>query len=116
MKEEPDVARRALVDDPDAAKEGVTAEVDAVVEVHADLQLTMAQRHVGHQRVVEVDDFPRPARVVEPGEATIDPDADAARAAAGVILLAHPGVIDVAQVVVVVEIDQQGSIADGKVA
>ena len=69
-----------------------------------------------HQGVGHVDLPARPARVAEPAEATVHPNPNPAGFAAGVVFLADPGVIDVAQLVVPVEVDQQGAVSDRQVA
>src|SRR5438309_4935074 len=68
------------------------------------------------QGIRHVDLPARPARVTEPAEATVHPNPDPAGFAAGVVFLADPGVRDVAQLVVQVEVDLQGAVSDRQVA
>jgi hypothetical protein len=52
----------------------------------------------------------------DPREAAVDPHAEAAREAAGVVLLADVRVVDVADLVLRVEVDEEAAVADGNVS
>src|SRR5205823_1709335 len=116
MKEEADLALRALVENPNPPEERIAAQVDGVVEGELDLQVTVLERDVGDQRVRQVNEVARPAGIIEPGKPAIDPNAEPAGSTAGVILLADPRVIDVAQLVIAIEVDQQAPVPDRQVA
>ena len=116
VKEEADLALGPLVEHPDAAQQQVAAQVDGIVEGQADQQVGVAQRDVRYQRVRHVHEIARPGGVVQPGEPSIHPDPETAGFAVGVVLLADPRIIDVAQLVIPVERHQQGSVANRQVA
>src|SRR2546430_16077418 len=80
-------------------------EVQVAVEVHGVAAMerytepTVPQMRVAYQRFMFVVDGALPARLVDPGELAVDPEAEAARFADGVVLETDVGIEDVPQLV-----------------
>src|SRR5204862_7772059 len=105
MKEQSNLTLRPLVDDAHPPDQDIPTEVDGVVEGEREREIRVPERHVRDQRVRQVHEVPRPAMVVEPGEPSVHPEAKPVELAAGGALLTAPSVIDVAQLVLAIEID-----------
>ena len=105
---------QVLHDDP--AHEDRTVEVHRVGADQLHAQPRVPKPDVGDQRVVGVVQVARPLVVADPGKLTVHADAKSAGTPAGLVFRADPRVVDVAHAVARVEIDEQRSIAQGKVA
>src|SRR5204862_7844139 len=70
---------------------------------------------IGGEGVIDIALIDCPA-VGEPGEVAVEPDAEAEGVTCGLILLADVREVDVAELVAIVEVDEQVSVADGDVA
>jgi hypothetical protein len=93
-------------------------EVDVPVEVHgvpatkSQAERRVVQGRVTDERLVLVLDVDLPAVVSDPAELSVDPDAESARSADGVVLLSDVGVVDVAQLIARVERDEEIAVAE----
>jgi hypothetical protein len=113
------VTREVL--DLDLADQDRAVEVHDVVAVQRQAQVAVVEADGGRERVAEVALADLPAGVGGPeelglalaGEVTVD--AEPAGAGAGVVLLTDVGEVDVANLVLVVEGDEQAPVADGDV-
>ena len=100
----------------DAAHEHVAIEVDRVVDDHVQLQRIGMRLDARDQRIAVVVEPLLPRRIADPGELAVAPDAEKRDVAGGLVVLPDMRVVDVADVVLMIEIDHEVAVADGKVA
>src|SRR5206468_5915194 len=93
-------------------------EVDVAVEVHriaatkAQPERLVVRRRIADECLVLVLDMAFPVVAADPAELAVDPDAEPARRADGVVLLSDVRVIDVAELVARVERDEEVAVAE----
>src|SRR3954454_24953042 len=68
------------------------------------------------ERIVLVVEPLLPRRIADPRELAVAPDAEKRDVAGGLVVLTDMRVIDVAEVVLMIEVDHEIAVADGKVA
>ena len=89
--------------------------IDAVVAVQFKLQFGVAAVHIGNERIGQIFAFDLPA-IPYPFHYAVGPDAETHLVAGGVVGHADMRKIKIAHVVVAVEIDQHGAIANGNIS
>ena len=100
-----------LVVDDDLAQVEVLVKVHRVVADQPQGQVRMMQRDLSDQGFVGVVEGALPASVVHPAELSVHPHAKAGGVPNRVVLLAHVWPIQVAQLIGLVEVDQQRTIS-----
>ena len=97
-------------------------QVNRTVEVHRvranqlNAQARVLEPDIRDEGVLRIVQVTRPLVVADPRKLTVHANAEPASAAAGLILGAHPRVVDVAHAVARVEVDEERSVAQGEVA
>ena len=105
------------VDDAHPAHQQVSWKSTQSRAVQHEAELVVRADDVGDERVALVVALDLPAGVApHPREGAVDEHAEAEGKAAGVVLLAHVRVVEIAQDVIVVEEHEQALVSDGKVA
>jgi len=85
--------------------------IDGVVAGQLQAKLGVDQPHLGHQRLGEIAQIALPARPAEPRKLPIGPHAHPTGRAIGLVLAPDVGIVDIAELIVLVKADQQPSIA-----
>src|SRR4029079_1607837 len=104
------------VAEDDAADEEVAVEVDGVGDGQVERHRLRRGGDARDERSVLVVERLLPRRAADPGEQAVAPDAEEGDVADGLVVLADVRVVDVADVVVMIEIDHEIAVADGKIA
>src|SRR5438445_1031152 len=96
----------------DIADEPVAREVDVIREFDRDTKPGVLQRGVGDQRILDVTQLAFPAVVVNPGELAVDEEPGPAEVAHGLVRVANPRKVDVANRIVGIETNQHVAVSD----
>src|SRR5260221_9647319 len=116
MKEaEPDI-EPGWADHLDVADEPVAGHVDEVAELHRDAEAWVREGHVGDERILRIAQLAVPVAVVEPRELAVDVETRAAWVAHGLVGVADPRKVEVANRVGGVVANQHVAVADHEVA
>jgi len=89
--------------------------VDRVAANELQREVGMRERHMRDERIVLVVELARPLVVGDPAKVVFRPDAKTKRPAGRVILFADMRVVEIAQLVRAIEIQQQRAVAERKV-
>jgi hypothetical protein len=102
--------------DDHPAKIEILVEIDHIVAHQFETQLLRMQRHLGDQGLGKIVKGSLPPIPVDPSEPSLGPYAETKGMSHGMILLANMRPIQIAKLIVLVKIDQQGAIAHGNVS
>jgi len=105
-----------MVADLDAAHEEIAVEVDGVADLHGQPERRRAGRHARDERHLLVVELLLPDRAVDPGEGAVAPDAKPRTVADRLIVLPDVRVIDIADVVVIIEVDHDVAVGERQIA
>src|SRR5437868_15483301 len=89
--------------------------VNRIVRDDLDLELLVDETHVRDESLAQIPQLARPAFVADPGELAVHPETEAKRMSLRVILFADVWKVDVADLVQLVEGDEQRAITDRNV-
>lgn len=104
-----------VIADDDALQIDAFALVDAVVHLQLDAESAVTSRDVGDEGVLDIAELPRPRRILQPAELAFGPEAEAAILAADMVELSDVRIVDVADIAVLIEVEQHLAVSDYEV-
>ncbi len=116
VEEQPHLARSVgTIRHLETADEEVAVEVHRVVAGNRELQRVRRQRHTADQRILVVAQLALPDVAIEPGKAAVHPHAGMIDVPLRLIALADVRPVDVAQVVLRVEVDEHVAVGQRQI-